>query len=107
MSSQLKLRVMADYGTSGIWADGEIGPIRHGMVKHADLSLPSDLAASFDAWIETYWTRKAWGQLDTESFNQTGRGLAVQLKAFVGGAVVVSFQPELWPSGLGPEELLP
>jgi hypothetical protein len=107
MSSQLKLRVMADYGTSGIWVDGEIDPFRHGMVEHVDLSLPSDLAASFDSWIETYWDRKAWEQSDAESFNQAGRALAVQLKAFVGGAAVVSFQPELWPVGLGPEELLP
>ena len=107
MSSQLKLRVMADYGTSGIWADGDIGPFRHGMVRHSDLSLPSDLSSAFDAWIDRYWARKQWGQSDNESFNQTGRALAIQLKAFVGEATVVSFQPELWPTGLGPEELLP
>lgn len=98
---------MADYGSSGIWADGAIGPFRHGMVKHADLSLPSELAAAFDAWIARYWSRKTWSQADNESFNQTGRALAAQLKSVVGEATVVSFQPELWPSGLGTEEVLP
>jgi hypothetical protein len=98
---------MADYGTSGIWADGDIGPFRHGMVEHADLSLPPSLAAAFDAWIEKYWDRKAWSQSENESFNQVGRTLAGELKAFVGEAASVSYQPELWPSGLGSEELLP
>ena len=107
MSPQLKLRVMADYGTSGIWADGETPPFRHGMVQHADLSLPTSLAAAFDAWIERYWDRKQWSQLDNESFNQEGRALAAQLKIFAGGSTIVSFQPELWPTGLGSEELLP
>jgi hypothetical protein len=107
MTSLPKLRVMADYGSSGIWADGEFGPFRHGMVRHSDLSLPPALAIAFDAWIERYWDRKAWSDLDTVSFNQDGRALAVRLKEFVGPSTVVAFQPELWPSGLGPEELLP
>ena len=107
MSTQTKLRVMADYGSSGIWADGDFGAFRHGMVEHIDLSLPPDLAASFEAWIERYWERKQWDQSDSESFNQAGRALAVRLKAFVGVNAVVAFQPELWPSGLGTEELLP
>ena len=107
MSSQLMLRVMADYGSSGIWAVGDIGPFRHGMVAHTDLSLPPGLATAFDVWIERYWDRKQWSQSDNESFNQEGRALAVQLKAFAGGDTVVSFQSELWPTGLGQEELLP
>lgn len=98
MSSQLKLRVMADYGSSGIWADGEIGPFRHGMVEHVSLSLPPSLAAAFDTWIERYWGRKTLSQSDNDSFNQTGRALAGQLKTFVDGSAVVSFQPELWLS---------
>ena len=106
-SSQLKLRVMADYGTSGIWADGATGSFRHGMIEHADLGLPAELAASFDAWIERYWERRQWSRLDSESFNRTGRELAVQLKAFLGWGTGVPFQAELWPAGLGPEELLP
>lgn len=107
MPSQLTLRVMADYGASGIWVDGEIGPFRHGMLELADLDLPADLAASFNAWIATYWERRQWSETDAESFNQTGRALAVRLKAFLGSRAAVSFQPESWPTGLGPEEFLP
>ena len=106
MSSQPKLRVMADYGSSGIWADGDIGPFRHGMVEHADLSLPQALADAFDAWIERYWNRKVWNASELEAFNSTGRALAGELKSFAPSAVV-SFQPETWPSGVGAEELLP
>ncbi|NZA26839.1 hypothetical protein H0E84_10625 [Luteimonas sp. SJ-92] len=98
---------MADYGTSGIWADEVIGPFRHGMVPHSGLSLPPALAAAFDAWINRYWERKQWDLSDTESFNQEGRVLALKLKKFAGSDTIVSFQPEQWPSGLGPEELLP
>jgi hypothetical protein len=97
---------MAEYGTSGIWADDPIGPFRHGMVRHSDLALPTELASAFDAWIDRYWSRKRWTLADNESFNQTGRTLAKQLKEFMGEATSVSFQPELWPRGLGPEELL-
>lgn len=107
MSSTLELRVMADYGASGIWVDGEMGPFRHGMLEHADLDLPADLSASFNAWIDAYWGRRQWSEADSESFNQTGRALAVRLKAHLGSRAAVSFQPEAWPSGLGPEELLP
>ena len=98
---------MADYGSSGIWSDGETGPFRHGMVEHNDLSLPPSLAAAFDAWIEKYWDQKEWSQPAKEAFNQDGRALAARLKIFVGSETVVAFQPELWPSGVGPEELLP
>ena len=107
MSSLPKLRVMADYGSSGIWSDGEIGPFRHGMVEHTELLLPPALAAAFDAWIDRYWDQKEWPQSTKETFNQEGRALAAQLKLFVGKETVVVFQPELWPTGLGQEELLP
>ena len=103
----MKLRVMADYGTSGIWADAAFGSFRHGMLAHSELSVPPDLASGFDAWIARYWERKHWGLIDTESFNEEGRALALRLKHFVGGDIAVTFQPEQWPSGLGPEELLP
>lgn len=104
MTASSKLRVMADYGSSGIWADGDIGAFRHGMVRHGDLSLPRDLASDFKAWIEGYWERRQWNQADSDAFNETGRSLAARLKAHVGDKVTVTFQPELWPSGLGLEE---
>jgi hypothetical protein len=107
MSQQLVLRVMADFGSSGVWVDEAIGPFRHGMTEHSDLSLPASLAAAFDAWIETYWDRKQWDASTVESFNDQGRSLARQLKAFMGASSVVSYQPEAWPTGLGPEELVP
>ncbi|NUO75737.1 MAG: hypothetical protein HOQ32_06955 [Lysobacter sp.] len=96
MTATAQLRVMADYGSSGIWADGDIGPFRHGMVRHADLSLPPELTVAFKRWIEGYWERKQWNQADNDAFNRTGRSLAAQLKAHVGDDVTVTFQPELW-----------
>ena len=52
----MKLRVMADVNSSGIW---EIFPAssqeRHIMVDYEALGLPKKLADRFNAWIESYW----------------------------------------------------
>ena len=98
---------MADYGSSGIWSDGDTGPFRHGMVEHNDLNLPCELAAAFETWIDRYWGQKDWNQPEKELFNQQGRELAERLKAFVGVETLVVFQGEQWPAGIGPEELVP
>jgi len=52
-----RLRVMAEYGSSGVWSAEPGGPFRHGMVGHARPPLPEDLAARFDAGIARYWLR--------------------------------------------------
>lgn len=79
----LRLRVMAEYGSSGIWRVSDRGPFRHGMVEHASLDLPPDLAQAFDDWIERYTVENLAGTLDKSSFNLEGHDLATRLKAFL------------------------
>ena len=98
-----RLRVMADYDSSGVWAAGPIGPFRHGMVSHAALALPADLAARFDAWIEQYGQRPDAG-FRTAAFNADGLALARALKRHVGPATEVVFAPEADDGHLLPDQ---
>jgi hypothetical protein len=98
-----RLRVMAEYASSGIWVAEPMGLFRHGMIEHKGLGLPDQLAASFAAWIERYWGRLQNG-FDIMAFNTEGRALAVALKAFVGADTEVVFQAEVEDGGLRAEE---
>lgn len=75
-----RLRVMAEYGSSGIWVDGSVGPFLHAMARHRDLALPADLAARFVSWISWYWAKADKKPLDLKTFNAEGRSLAIALK---------------------------
>lgn len=99
------LRVMAEYGSSGVWKSRKVkGLFRHGMVELADLGLSPALTARFVAWITTYEEDNLAGRLDVEKFNIEGRALAVELATHFGEAV--EFQGELEGGGLGPPELI-
>ncbi|MDD5059454.1 MAG: hypothetical protein PHQ60_16475 [Sideroxydans sp.] len=92
----LKIRVMAEYGSSGIWGFSEkgLGGWRHGMLEHRALKLPKELSDRFDAWIRIYEDQNPEGLLDTEAFNAEGMQLARLLKAFLGPNRHVEYQGE-------------
>ncbi|MCC6624923.1 MAG: hypothetical protein IT385_26990 [Deltaproteobacteria bacterium] len=97
------LRVMAEYGSSGIWGSVARGGIfRHGMIEHAALGLPADLAAAFDAWIRRYEDEGPSGRLDAADFNREGLALAVRLAEWVGPGGHVEYQGEAPDGGLAP-----
>lgn len=100
-----RLRVMADYGSSGVWTAEQVGPFRHGMVSHSALSLPDDLAARFNAWIAWYWQRRD-AAFSTAPFNAEGLKLARGLKRHVGPQTEVVFAPEAEDGGLLPEQVV-
>lgn len=81
----MRLRVMAEYSSSGIWriAPAGRGPFRHGMIEHRSLDLPADLARAFDEWIERYTVENLAGTLDRKAFNLEGHRLATRLRAFL------------------------
>jgi len=99
------LRVMAEYGSSGIWVVEPTGPFRHGMIEHRSLHLPEELAGSFRNWIDRYWKiLDAAEDFDTSAFNKEGRRLAQALKRHVGPKVMVLFVHEAEDGHLGNEE---
>jgi hypothetical protein len=99
VSRSPKLRVMAEYSSSGIWViGGGPGPFRHGMIEHGALRLPLALAQRFDDWIEAYETLDDAG---TTAFNLVGLQLATELKQIVGRGVYVEFVAEACGGGLG------
>ena len=101
-----RLRVMAEYGSSGIWVAEAVGPFRHGMIATRRLGLPDELTERFAAWIERYWARRR-DDFDVEAFNSEGRSLAVALKAFVGPDTEVVFEGEANDGGLLAPEIIP
>lgn len=105
MKRTLHLRVMAEYGSSGIWGFSPRpagGVFRHGMVEHAALGLPPDLAAAFDAWIRRYEDEGPGGGLDVADFNRQGLVLAARLAEVLGPDRHVEFQGEAPEGGLAP-----
>jgi hypothetical protein len=89
------VRVMADYGSSGIWLVETTGGFRHSMLGHDSLQLPESLSEAFDQWIEHYW--KALD--DPDSYDEQwmisrGRELATELKRFLGPEVTVLYASE-------------
>jgi hypothetical protein len=95
---------MAEYCSSGIWVVGTRGVWRHGMVKHATLGLPSELAVRFCRWIEQYTQQLEGAKLDVTAFNEEGRCLANALKAAMPPGTAVEFVPEKPDGGLGQAE---
>ncbi len=100
-----RLRVMADYGSSGIWGATPVGPFRHGMVGYSRPRLPADLVARFEAWIEWYWQRLDGG-FEAAPFNAEGLELARALKRHVGPDTEVVYAPEAEDGGLEPEQVI-
>jgi hypothetical protein len=94
--SSLKIRVMAEYGSSGIWgfSEKETGGWRHGMLEHRALKLPRELSDRFDQWILVYEDQHPKDLLDTAAFNAEGMQLARLLKAFLGPTRYVEYQGE-------------
>ncbi len=103
----LRLRVMAEYGSSGIWQVIEKGSFRHAMRDHSSLNLPPALSEAFSRWIARYEERLlAPGEFDAGAFNAEGRRLARELRAHLGPAGSVEFVPEMADGSLGdPEEM--
>lgn len=96
-----KLRVLAEYESSGIWLSSQGGV---GEVKHEELGLPRDLSERFDNWIFLYSERLTERRISRDQFNAMGRSLAKDLKAFVGPDVTVEYIPELAGDTEGPPE---
>lgn len=76
-----KLKVMADFSSSGIW-DGETGC----MIDHENLPLDDNLIAEFEQWIHYYSEsyKKDYSTLKkgtAKKLNEWGKKLAQKLKA--------------------------
>jgi hypothetical protein len=92
----MKIRVMAEYGSSGIWAfsDPPSKGFRHGMLEHHRLKLPKPLSDAFDLWIRRYEDENLKDGFDSESFNTEGLRLATLLKHHLGPNRHVEYQGE-------------
>ncbi|HLV98931.1 MAG TPA: hypothetical protein VKT82_09665 [Ktedonobacterales bacterium] len=104
----LKLRVMAEYGSSGIWGIGQVGVFRHAMIRHLDLGLPPELAQGFDEWIAEYTSRlyESADAFDVLAFNAKGRALAAALKGLLGPQSYIEYLPETEDGSLGAAEVI-
>jgi hypothetical protein len=83
-------RVMAEYGSSGIWKIGSVGPFRHAMMDYSTIKLSNELSERFTKWIAVYEGQAA----DLQKFNADGLALAMELKKFLGSGEYVEFQGE-------------
>jgi len=89
-----KLKVMADFSSSGIW-DGETGH----MIDHEDLSLDGGLIDEFEKWIY-YYSESYKSDYSTlkegkaEKLNKWGRELAQKLKDKLGNGYEITYQGE-------------
>ncbi len=92
----MKIRVMADYGSSGIWAfsDPPSKGFRHGMLEHHRLKLPKSLSDAFDLWIRRYEDEAPKDCFDVDAFNVEGLRLAILLKQHLGPQRYVEYQGE-------------
>lgn len=111
----LMLRVMADWGSSGIWKIGRYGPFRHAMITPKKLGLPRKLGKRFQAWIVS-WQQRAMlsdpecehmddtGVPDYEQINEEGRLLARALKQHFGPKARIFFAPDPLGDGEFPPE---
>jgi hypothetical protein len=97
-----KIRVMADYGSSGIWgfSDNQSKAFRHGMLEHSDLKLPDTLCKQFEKWIHEYEKYNLEDKLNRKKFNENGLKLAKSLKDHLGEDVYVEFQGESKDGGV-------
>jgi hypothetical protein len=85
LKNELRLRVMAEYTSSGICVIKPIGPFRHGMIEHKALRLPAKLAQEFNAWIEWYWDNliEDGPALDRAKYSLAGLDLTQKLKDWI------------------------
>jgi hypothetical protein len=92
----LKIRVMAEYGSSGIWgfSDPPTTAFRHGMLEHRKLKLPAELSDRFDRWIRFYEDQSLLPQTDVAALNAEGLHLAQGLKQHLGPGWHVEYQGE-------------
>ena len=102
-----RLRVMAEYGSSGIWIVQNNGMFRHSMVEHSALNMPPKLSKKISHWIEGYEQKLLLDfAFDTDGFNAEGRQIARELFDFMNGKSEVEFVPEDASGGLGMPELV-
>jgi len=94
--NSMKIRVMADYGSSGIWAfsDPPSKGFRHGMLEHHRLKLPKALSDAFDLWIQRYEDEAPKDGFDVDAFNAEGLRLTTLLKQHLGPNRHVEYQGE-------------
>lgn len=94
--------VMAEYGSSGVWAltKNPSGLFRHGMIEHSQLNMPMKLRERFEQWIHEYEEKNLNNTLNTDRFNAEGLELARLLKAFLGPDTYVEYQGESKGGGL-------
>lgn len=102
----VRIRVMADYDSSGLWQMIPTGVFRHAMIGYDALNLPPALRARFEEWIESYFAILEDAPFDYEGFNQTGRELAQGLKQHLGAESYVEFMPENAETGMGTVEVM-
>lgn len=89
-----RLRVMAEFGSSGIFSAVNADPENRVMVPLDDLRLPADLRARFEHWMGIYWDMaNSPTSFDLGKTNDIGRQLAKALKAHVGSGTYVEYQP--------------
>jgi len=99
-----KLRVMAEYETSGIWLV-ELDGVS--LIEHEDIGLPQQLSDRFYKWIALYFGRltdSGAAEWPLDRFNAMGRELAKELKNFVGPDIGIEYIPELPGDLAGPPE---
>ncbi|MET0068384.1 MAG: hypothetical protein ABW076_18720 [Candidatus Thiodiazotropha sp.] len=97
ISKNICFRVMAEYGSSGIWefVHDETGPWRHSMANYRRLGLPDELERDFKEWISDYEDKNLAGELDHVQFNCTGLSLAYRLYDHLDKSNYVEYQGEL------------
>lgn len=91
---QPRLRVMAKPGSTGIWYVRGTGRFPRGYAAAycEQLRLSPELSKGFSTWIASYLASFESDSFDAKKFNQTGRALAVALKAEVGERYPVEYQ---------------
>jgi hypothetical protein len=92
----LKIRVMPEYGSSGIWgfSDAPSRAFRHGMLEHRKLKLPRELSDRLDRWIVFYEDQSLLPQTDVATLNAEGLQLAQRVQQHLGPARHVEYQGE-------------
>ena len=74
MRSALMIRVMAEYGSSGVWgfSKNPSGLFKHGMMEHSELHMPRELQERFERWIQEYETKNLNDTLTMDTFKCRG-----------------------------------
>lgn len=98
MSKYDFVRVMADYGSSGLWVkfDAPDEMFRHGMAVPDDIGISQELADKLSLWIDKYDTLEN-DEESVKKFDDEGRQLARLVKNELGKSVTVVYSPESNP----------